>query len=49
MKVVIRSETDADAVGCKLIIEFITQPMKRRAAAQPKVHAVAPKAARRST
>lgn len=39
----------ADAVGCTLKIEFIPQPMKRRAAAQPSVRADAPKAARRST
>ena len=39
----------ADAVGCTLKIEFIPQPMKRRAAAQTRVRAVAPKAARRST
>lgn len=39
----------ADAVGCTLKIEFITQPVKRRAAAQPGVRADAPKAARRST
>lgn len=39
----------ADAVGCTLKIEFIPQPMKRRAAAQTNVPADAPKAARRST
>ena len=39
----------ADAVGCKLKIEFISQPIKRRVSAQPNVRAEAPKAARRST
>jgi ribosome-binding protein aMBF1 (putative translation factor) len=40
----------ADAVGCTLKIEFITQPVKRRAAAaQSGIRADAPKAARRST
>ena len=39
----------ADAVGCKLKIEFISQPIKRRVSAQPSVRADAPKAARRST
>lgn len=39
----------ADAVGCTLKIEFISQPMKRRVAAQPNVRAAAAKAARRST
>ena len=39
----------ADAVGCTLKIEFITLPVKRRAAAQPGVRADAPKTARRST
>ena len=39
----------AAAVGCKLKIEFIPQPVKRSAAAQPGVRADAPKAARRST
>lgn len=39
----------AAAVGCTLKIEFITQPVKRRVAAQPGVRADAPKAARRST
>ncbi|MHB8472820.1 MAG: helix-turn-helix transcriptional regulator [Gammaproteobacteria bacterium] len=39
----------AAAVGCTLKIEFITQPVKRRAAAQRGVRAGAPKAARRST
>lgn len=38
----------ADAVGCTLKIEFISQPVKRRAVAQPRVRADAPKAARRS-
>ena len=39
----------ADAVGCTLKIEFIPQPVKRRAAAQPRVRADVPKAPRRST
>ena len=39
----------ADAVGCTLKIEFIPQPLKRRAAAQPNIRADAPKAGRRST
>ena len=39
----------ADAVGCKLKIEFISQPVKRRAAARPAVRADAPKMARRPT
>jgi len=39
----------ADAVSCTLKIEFIPQPVKRRAPAQPSVRADAPKAARRST
>ena len=39
----------ADAVGCTLKIEFIPQPVKRRAAAQLSVRADVPKAARRST
>ena len=36
----------ADAVGCMLKIEFISQPVKRRASAQLGVRADAPKAAR---
>ena len=39
----------ADAVGCTLKIEFISQPVKLRTAAQPGVRADAPKVARRST
>ena len=38
----------ADAVGCTLKIEFVPQPMKRRATAQPEVREGVPKAARRS-
>ena len=37
----------ADAVGCTLKIEFIPQPVKRRAASQPSVRAT--KAIRRSS
>ena len=37
----------ADAVGCTLKIEFIPQPVKRRAANQPSVRAT--KAIRRSS
>jgi DNA-binding XRE family transcriptional regulator len=39
----------ADAVGCTLKIEFIPQPVKRRATAQPGVRPDTAKAARRST
>ena len=39
----------ADAVGCTLKIEFISQPVKRRVTTQPGVRADSPKAARRST
>ncbi len=39
----------ADAVGCKLKIEFIPQPVKRNAATQHVVRESEPKAARRST
>jgi DNA-binding XRE family transcriptional regulator len=39
----------ADAVGCTLKIEFVSQPVKRRTAAQPRARAVAQKAVRRST
>jgi ribosome-binding protein aMBF1 (putative translation factor) len=38
----------ADAVGCKLKIEFLPQPVKKNAAAQSGVQAVSLKTARRS-
>lgn len=39
----------ADAVGCKLRIEFIPQPVKRNATTQHAVRESEPKATRRST
>ncbi|HUW25679.1 MAG TPA: helix-turn-helix transcriptional regulator [Gallionella sp.] len=39
----------ADAVGCTLRIEFISQPVKQRTTTQLGVREDAPKAARRST
>ena len=39
----------ASAVGCTLKIEFIPQPVKRSAAAQPSARVGTPKAVRRST
>ena len=39
----------ADAVGCKLKIEFISLPVKRRATAQIGIRADAPKTPRRPT
>ncbi|MDO8413075.1 MAG: helix-turn-helix transcriptional regulator [Gallionellaceae bacterium] len=39
----------ADAVGCTLKIEFISQPVKRRTSAQPRVRTDVSKTSRRST